>query len=88
MSYSRGPAPDDLQLKIASDQLYLSFTCPRCDEKQEHVIDPADLLYEVSVQCSHPTCTGPGERAGYTLTMYPSWEGMELGLTDRPLYEP
>ncbi len=40
MSYSTGPAPDDLKLEVVDNQLVLSFTCPRCDEKSEQVIDP------------------------------------------------
>lgn len=88
MSYTTGPAPDDLKLEIVDNQLVLSFTCPRCDEKSEKVIDPDGLLYAVSVPCNHSKCTGLGERTGYTLTVIPLWEGSELGLTDRPLHQP
>ncbi len=70
MSYTTGPAPDDLKLKIVGNQLVLSFTCPRCEEKRARYINPTDLLYEVSVPCNHPKCTGPGEQAGYILTVY------------------
>lgn len=89
MSYLIGPAPDDLKLAIwLNNQIIISFTCPRCDEKVEQAIDISDMLCAVSFQCNHPKCTGPSERAGYTVTMYPSWEGSELGLSDRPLHQP
>lgn len=88
MSYSTVPAPAALKLEVKNNQLVLSFICPRCDKKQAQVIDPTDLLYDVSVQCKHPKCTGPGERPGFTLSMIPLWEGLELGLSDRPLHQP
>ena len=88
MSYSTDSVPDDIQLRIIDSRLVLSFTCPRCDDKHACHIDPADFFYEVSVQCDHPKCVGPDERAGYILSMLPLWEGQELGLSDRPLHEP
>jgi hypothetical protein len=88
MSYSTGSAPDDLKLATwFNNQIIISFTCPRCDEKVEQAIDISDMLYTVSFQCNHPKCTGPNERAGYILTMYPSWKGSELDSTDRPLHQ-
>lgn len=65
MSYITGPAPDDTKLEIIDNQLVLSFTCPRCDEKSEQVIDPDYLLHEVFISCDHSEQTEPGVQWRY-----------------------
>lgn len=89
MSYTSGVHPDDLDIiwSPVEKAFVLGFTCPRCGHKVTHNLSADDLLYGFEVECNHPTCRKPDERAGYTFYSYPCADGSMLGLSDRPLHE-
>ena len=82
--------PEGLQIYQREDGGFvLQFLCPRCGNVSQHILDSAAcLLEELTLECRHPHCVSPGERAGYVLTLWPSFSAMYLGESDRPLNIP
>ena len=79
--------PDDLKIYCnPSGQIEITFTCPRCEQLNYHVVDPLEFIGQFEVECDHPTCKAPGERYGYQLEFYATWQGCYLGTSDRPLH--
>lgn len=49
--------PDDLKIYCnPSGQIEITFTCPRCEQLNYHVVDPLEFIGQFEVECDHPTC--------------------------------
>lgn len=76
-------------LKIAcnpSGNIEITFTCPRCGQHNYHQLDAMEFSGMFEIECNHPLCVAPGERYGYQLTFYATWNGSYMGESDRPLH--
>jgi len=79
--------PNDLEFYIENGELFVRFTCPRCNHQQIH---PIGVQYLAScgfeIECNHESCRHKDERFGYLISFDLHFRSIELSLMDRPLH--